>query len=378
MTNHPSHSARLRRTLGALPLAAVLVLAACGTSPTSDSSADDGAAPEAGSADRPWEGLTGDEREQALLEAAQDEGTLSVYSGYNDEQKMADAFTEEYGLDVEVYSANSETVLQRVTQEHDAGRTLNDVLIGPSPDIQAAQNEGLLADYDSEYRDAVSEGGKGDQWTGVRRLAFVAGWNTDAVDGSDVPDDYSGFADDEWAGRISMELSDYDWYATLRQYYLDQGMSEDDVDAMFAAIAANSRVAKGHTVQGELLSAGQFDVALSLYSQTVERAQAKGAPLSYGVEDGEIVEPVVVRYDAGAVMAGTDNPAGAALYLDFQLSEGGFGVDESLGALPPVDQGANPFGDAEVIELDAPSFVEHRSEIAEAYDELVQSGTPVS
>jgi len=366
---------RRHRSAVWIPLAALL-LTACGGSPTSES-ASPGSSAAAAEGEQPWDGLTGADREQALLEAAKEEGTLSVYSGYNDEQAMADAFMEKYDLDVEVYSANSETVLQRITQEKGAGKAFNDVLIAPSPDIQAAQNDGLLGRYDSEYRDAVSERGKGDRWTGVRRLAFVAGWNTDAVDAADIPDDYSGFADPEWDGRISMELSDYDWYATLRSYYLDQGMSEDEVDDMFARIAEGSRTAKGHTVQGELLSAGQFDVALSLYSQTVERAQSKGAPVTFGKEESHIVEPVVLRYDAGGVMEGTDNPAGAALYLDFQLSEDGFAVDEDLGALPPVPQGGDPLGDAEVVELDTPSFVDHRAEIAQAYDDLIRTGTQV-
>lgn len=309
------------------------------------------------------------------MEAAEPEGKLSVYSAFNDEQAMAEAFTEKYGIEVEVYNANSETVLARIVQEDSAGRALNDVLIAPSPDIQAAQDEGLLGTYSSEYRDAVSDKGKGEQWTGLRRLAFVAGWNTDMIDGADVPDEYSGFADPVWNERISLELGDIDWYVTLRDYYLDQGMSEQEVQQMFRRIAENSTTAKGHTVQGELLAAGQFPVALSLYTQTVERLEQNGAPATYGAEEGEVVQPVVVRYDAGGLMASTDNPAGAALYLDFQLSEDGFVVDRELGALPPIEQAGERLADAEIIELDTAAFVERRSEVAAEYDDLLRLGT---
>jgi len=281
--------------LTAAPLVAVLLLgvSACGASPTT--AAPSGSTGAAASASHPWDGLTGAKREQALLAQAKKEGELSVYSGYNDEQSMADAFTKKYGIAVHVYSANSESVLQRINQEGSAGKSANDVVVDPSPDMQAIQSQGLLGTYTSEYRDAIPEKGKGKQWTGVRRLAFVAGWNTDHLKTGDVPADYSGFADPSWKGRISMELSDVDWYATVKQYYLDHGKSEKDVDAMFEAIAQNSKVAKGHTVQGSLLAAGQFDVALSVYTQTIERLEAKSAPVTYGADEHAIVEPVVVR-----------------------------------------------------------------------------------
>ena len=325
-----------------------------------------------------WDGLAGAERERVLLEAAKKEGRLSVYSGFNDEPAMAEAFTKKYGIEVDVYNANSETVLQRILQERSAGKTLNDVLIAPSPDINAAQDEGLLGTYESPYRDAISNGGKSEQWTAVRRLAFVAGWNTDNVKTEELPEDYSGFADPVWAGRISLELADFDWYATLFDYYVEAGKSEQEVQEMFQAIAANSNTVKGHTVQGQFLAAGQFDVALSLYTQTVERLEVKGAPVTYGADKGKVVEPVVVRYDAGGLMKTPNNPATATLYLDFQLSEDGFAVDEALGALPPIPQEGERLGDAKIVELDTPAFVERRADLSAQYQELIlRAGTQV-
>jgi iron(III) transport system substrate-binding protein len=350
----------------------VLVIAGCGTPPSV------GATPQGErdvSAPQPWDHLTGAAREKALLEAAQKEGTLSVYSSYNDEQSMAKAFTQKYGIQVEVYNANSETVLQRVMQEWNAKKQLNDVLISPATDMQAAQNEGVLGNYTSEYRDAISAKGKGDQWTGLRRLAFVAGWNTKSMQPAEIPQEYTNFAEPSWKGRISMEISDVDWYASLRDYYLAKGMSQQDVQKMFQAIASNSKIVKGHTVQGELMAAGQFDVALSVYTQTIDRLVGKNAPVSYGGDNGHIVAPVVVRYDAGGVMKNTDNPAGAALYFDFELSKDGFAVDKQLGALPPIPQPGEPLTKAETIELDVPAFVKNRTQLENDYEHLLPSGT---
>lgn len=356
----------LSRAMVAVGLATLM--AACGAPPQTGSGADR-AAPSA--AAQPWDGLTGASRENALLEAAKGEGELTVYSAFNDEQAMADAFSKKYGIKVNVYNANSETVLQRVVQESTANKLGNDVLVAPATDMTAMESRGLLGDYRSAYRDAMPDAGKSAGWTGVRRLAFVAGFNTGKLPPTDLPADYAGFADPKWNGRISMEYSDIDWYATLRRYYEQRGMSAGDFSAMFARIAANSKTAKGHTVQAELLAAGQFDVALSVYTQSINRLIDKGAEVSFGEGTGHIVNPVVVRYDAGGVMHGTDNPAGAALYLDFQLGPDGAAVDEQLRVLPPLPTEHDPLAGAEVIDLDVGDFVANRTTVAEEYNQLV-------
>jgi iron(III) transport system substrate-binding protein len=364
VVKYMSEGRRIRHivSIGALAIATTWALSACAPGAGGEVAARAG--------DLPWTGLEGRERESALLEPAKSEGTLMVYSAFNDEQSMADAFAEKYGLKVEVYTGNSESVLQRASKEVSAGQISNDVLILPAIDMEAVNDDGILSVYESEYRDAVSDKGKGEDWTGVRRLAFVAGWNTENLDTGDVPTDYADLADPAWKGRLSMEMSDFDWYATLADDYRDSGMSDSEVAALFEGLVANSEVTKGHTAQGDFLAAGKYDIALSLYSQTVERSQGNGAPVSYG-DGSPRVEPVVVRYDAGALMAGTDNPAAATLYLDFQLSQPGFEVDRSLGALPPVADSADPIAGAELLEQDVPDLVERRKDLDQEYNDLI-------
>jgi iron(III) transport system substrate-binding protein len=74
-------------------------------------------------------------------------------------------------------------------------------------------------------------------------------------------------------------------------------------------------------------------------------------------------------------MASTDNPAGATLYLDFELSQPGFAVDKELGALPPVPQPGEPLAKATTVELDVPAFVENRTSMAKKYEQLLRAGT---
>src|SRR5680860_200790 len=66
------------------------------------------------------EGLEGQERTDALLSLAEDEGSqLLWYTAMRLDlaEKMKEAFGTEYGIDVEVYRADKDTVLLRVMEE---------------------------------------------------------------------------------------------------------------------------------------------------------------------------------------------------------------------------------------------------------------------
>jgi hypothetical protein len=251
-------------SIGARAIAPTWALSACAPGAGGEVAARAG--------DLPWAGLEGREREDALLEAAKSEGTLLVSSAFNDAQSMADAFAEKYGLKVEVYPANSESVLQRASKEVSAGQISNDVPILPAIGLEAVNDDRILSVYESEYRDAVSDKGKGEDRTGVRRLAFLAGWNTEHLDPGGVPTDYADLADPAGAGRLSMEMSDCDWYATLADHYRDSGMSDSEV----AAGRAGRRPLRRGSPDGRHRQSGSRDALPGL---PAEPGRVRGRPL---------------------------------------------------------------------------------------------------
>ena len=110
------------RSASYVVMALVLFLtAACGGSPTASNTGS--AAAGATAAQKVYDqinGLTGDERTNTLLDLAKKDGTLSLYTSNTDMDDVVKAFEDKYGLKVETYRANSETVLQRVLQEASA------------------------------------------------------------------------------------------------------------------------------------------------------------------------------------------------------------------------------------------------------------------
>ena len=62
-------------------------------------------------------------RPDAIVKAAQEEGEFNLYTSMTAEvaDAVTEAFSDEFDVDVNLYRASSETVLQRVLQEQKAG-----------------------------------------------------------------------------------------------------------------------------------------------------------------------------------------------------------------------------------------------------------------
>ncbi|MEV0208933.1 extracellular solute-binding protein [Streptomyces sp. NPDC050788] len=363
---------------GALPaglLAAGLVLTGCGASPTAGTA---GSAPDKNPY-APYESLTGSKRTDKLLADARSEGgTLDLYTSNTDIQDLVDAFQKAYpGIKVHAFRANSETVLQRAIQENDANKPQNDVMDTNDLELRALDSQHLLHAYKGPAEAGLKDAAKNlGGWTAERFNAFVVGWNTNQVKKGEEPTDFADFADPKWKGKLSVEVGDWDWYASMHTYLTEEkGMSDAQADALFKKIASNVKVVKGHTVQGELLSAGQFAVALSVYSHTVDKAAKKGAPVAWR----PAVEPVILRPNGVALMARARHPAAALLWTDWVLGPGQKVIAESLripaaesvpGYTDPIPPGTKTYSLSKTAETDTKKW-------NTAYDALLR-GVPAA
>ena len=359
-------------------LAAALLpplLAACGASPTAgggEGNAPPKAAQQATAVYEKFNQMTGEERHNALVEAAEKEGELSIYTSNTDMEELASAFEDTYDVSVSVYRASSETMLQRLLQEQRAGFYGADFVDSNAGELYVLNKEGALADYKSELRDKVAKEGQADGWTATRYNLFTIAWNNKRVKSGDVPESLEDLADPKWRGQVSLEVGDFDWFATMYGYYKKQGMSDAEVKDLFNKIAANSKVVSGHTVQAELLSAGQYSVAASLYNHLVDELTAKGSPVTWK----PAIEPVVVRPNGAAVMTTAKHPAAATLFMDFQLDEAQkiYAEQYRVGAIPTGD---DPLAGVQT-EWVPPDVYSNEKKWSGLYDEVLRKGQEVS
>lgn len=361
-----------KQIAGAVMLTVGMVLAGCGGSPTaSNSPAAGGGAAEEVYAE--INGMSGDERSQRLLELAREENKLSLYTSNTDMEKIAEAFEQEYGIDVDIYRANSETVLQRMLQEAGSNYQGADIVETNAGELNALNQEGLLAAYEGELRDSVRPEGQKENWTADRFNAFVVGWNTQRVPVEEQPTSLTELAEPQWRGRVSMEIGDVDWFAAMYKYYQDDGMSDDEILGFFRQLAANSKISKGHTVMGEMLSAGQFDVGTSLYSHTVENSAAQGAPVAWLHPDGMPVEPVVLRPNGAGLLKTAQHPATAMLFMDYLLSDGQQQIADA-NRIGSVVNGDDPLEGVEIITPPEEELLTESQKWNDLYAQIIQGG----
>jgi iron(III) transport system substrate-binding protein len=374
------NTARLSRRRLAGPLAAgltlALILSGCGSSPTSGGGDKSGQSGQTAAEKLYAEigGMTGQQRRDRLVEAAKKEGQLDVYTSMTSDvaDVVSGAFTDAFDIDVNLYRAGSETVLQRILQEHGANFQGNDVTETNANELFALNKEGLLGTYAGARRDLVPEAGRFDGWTATRFNLFAPSWNTKLVPAGQQPKTWEDLADPKWDGKLSLEVADYDWYLTLYGYWKKKGKSDAEIDQIFGGMASGAKIAKGHTVQGELLSAGQFAVVASNYSYIVQRAKAKGAPVDYL----PFVQPVIARPNGVGLMKNAKHPATAMLFADWLLEEGQKLLQDE-GLTPAIAPGDDPLKGLEVIPVDIPTLIDHGSEWSKRYDTLVSKGEKV-
>lgn len=279
--------------------------------------------------------MSQEEREASLLDAArQESGTLGVHTSTQGEEfrELFEAFNDAYALDLTlaVYNGSSEEVLQRTLQEGQAGRLTTDVYDNHGAEMVVVADEGWLTPINSPYEmELFSEmlpepNQDGERLFLPNRLqVWVAAWNTEYVDTADVPADWLGFADPRWDGVLTIEAGNYDWFATLVNYYVNvEGMAEEDVVDTFREILAMSSSVSGHTGLTELVALGEVRLGLTQYLHIVQRhlMQDASAP---PIEWIPAVEPIVVTPQMTGLMCDAVNPATGMLFIDWWLSADG-------------------------------------------------------
>jgi len=366
-----------RTTLLALGATCLALMTACGSPTSAGGHAAAGDATPAEKVYAEVSVLTGVARRDRLVELAKQEGaTLSLYTSLNADiaDSIVPAFKRRYGIDVKIYRADSETVLQRVLQESSAAFAGADVVESNATQMAVIAAKGLTGDYRSVERDKISPQFQYQGWTPTRFNIFAPAWNTTRVTGPMIPTSWQDLADPKYDGLLTLEVSDYDWYMALYGWLQKQGKSAAEIDAYFADLVHGAKIAKGHSGQVELLSAGEFGVIGASYSYLTAKARTSGAP----VDDQPFVQPVVARANGGGLLKSAAHPASATLFMDWYLQEGQQLILDK-GLTPAImPDGTDPLAGNQVIPVDVQQLLAEGPQWSDRYDKLLQGSERVA
>lgn len=150
----------------------------------------------------------------ALINAAQDEGELVLYSSSVDlvDNALADAFEAEYGVSVVSTKFTSNEVAIRYQSEAAAGRVFADIVASTCTDetffsdivaseyaISASELE--LSGLDGENERYLIADGDAFQYVA---MPVAIGYNSELLSGSDAPDSWEDLTDPKYKGKIVM------------------------------------------------------------------------------------------------------------------------------------------------------------------------------
>lgn len=251
----------------------------------------------------------------ATLEAAKKEGRLTWYTSMavDTSRPIVDAFSAQYPfIKTELVRLGEEQLLNRILTESRAGQMRFDVVSSSGIQLLALKN--FLSPYASPearaYADELKDPRR--QWTAVYNNNLVLVYNTKMLPEREAPRDYPDLLDPKWKGKIMLDSSDYDWYATLASVWGRE-----------AAMRYMERLARqapawrrGHGLVSQLVAAGEVPLGFA-YSFRAERMKSDGAPFDWV----PTFNPIVTTISGIGLGAKASAPASGRLFIDFILSK---------------------------------------------------------
>ncbi|MDO8212650.1 ABC transporter substrate-binding protein [Conexibacter sp. CPCC 206217] len=372
----------LAAVLAALTLS--LSLAACGggaadvgSAPGADTNASSGdSKAQQVYADLDAKGADGPE---AAVAPARDEGEVSWYTTITGADPVGKAFSDRYGIKVNIFRGNAETVLQRALQEGQAGRPGADVVEGSFVTMEALGRERLLGDFRGPSLADLPDNARFDGWAADRLNVLLPAWNTDLIRAGDEPRSWEDLADPRYKGRIQLEIGDSDWFAYVTNYWLREGKSQAEVDRLWQAIAANAVTAKGHSTMVEMLAAGQTAINAMAYSYDIRNTRDEGAPVAYTGADGTTSTPGFARPNGAGLTSEAPHPNAGWLFENWLLSPEGQKALLEAGVTPVRRDvpGDNTLDGVRFVTFDPAEYTQDAAGWDRRYDELLRGVTAV-
>ncbi len=262
--------------------------------------------------------MKGADRHDRMLAKARAEGSLNLYATMGQEQigVLAAEFEKKYGIKINVWRANSESVLRRAATEAKGGRFEVDVIESNGFELESLHTEQLTQALDTpNAAQMIAEALPAHrEWIGNRANLFVFAYNSQRVRVEELPKSYTDLLDPRWKGRLTAESDNIDWFHTV-----GQALGEERAVKLFGDIVRVNgiQLRKGHPLLASLTASGEVTAVMATYNYFIEKLRKeKSAPVNWVA-----VAPAVARVSGLAMSRRAPHPNAAMLFIDFMLTD---------------------------------------------------------
>jgi iron(III) transport system substrate-binding protein len=263
--------------------------------------------------------LPAQERQQRLLEGAKNEGEAVIYANMDVAamKPLTEGFMKRYpGAKAASVHFSGAAIITRIDSEARAGKPLSDVVLSGQLGVLALIEKKVAARYRSPEREFYREGFKDKEglWTAYMTNVMVSAYNTRQVKRDEAPRTVEDLLKPRWKSKLTMDSQSYVWFGTILQYLGE----ESGLRFMKRLNEQNISHQRGRRLMTQLVSAGEFDMAVETNLNSVLSLSKQGAPLSFAPIQPYFLSPSLVFMSAKA-----PRPYTGALFIDYLLSEEG-------------------------------------------------------
>lgn len=274
--------------------------------------------------------LPADERMDALVAAAEEEGSVTVYLRSDVVfPEIEEAFESEYDIDLEILNPGLPTaVYQQISEGSAAGRQQADVVETFSYELELVYpEEGLVAPMPDFLKEVAPDPSlASDHSIEVWSYPFVPVWNTNEIASAEAPTSLEDFADPVWADSLVMARGDFlwSWYrAAFEHMTQEQGMSVEDFEALMGTISANASFAESSNPASQGIASGEFKGGVNIALTSAQKL-GETAPIAWEPTP----EPAIAVPLGVSLIQDAPHPNAAMLFADWYLTEGSDIVEE--------------------------------------------------
>ena len=260
-------------------------------------------------------------RAEALEKEARKEGELVWYAAMANDRagELIKVFESNYPfVKVRFQPGGAGRQLEQLLVEYRTNKQRADIINTRRSYVGVMAKAGAVARYRTPLRVWLREGftDKEGFINGIYAQPRVFLFNTRMVARDKAPQSFEDLLDPRWKDKLGMDTTDYDWLASLVDYY-GRGKALE-LAGKLAKQQLNLR--RGPTLLAQLAVAGEFPIVVDAFPEEIMQMRNAKAPADFIFSEPFVAvkTPTTV-----SIAAGAPHPHAAALFVDFLLSKAG-------------------------------------------------------